>query len=61
MSWREKIADIDLYVSSLFYDNGHFVFEENILGNLIRKGIPEIIVFFCGIDFFCMALGKEEA
>ena len=51
MSWREVITDIDIYVSSLFYDNGHFVLEKDILGNLIRKGIPELIVLSAVIIF----------
>ena len=60
MSWREKIAEIDIYVSSLFYDNGHFAFEENILGNLIRKGIPELIVFSAVLIFFAWLWGKRK-
>ena len=60
MSWQEKIAEIDIYVSSLFYDNGHFAFEENILGNLIRKGIPEIIVF-SAVLIFLHGFGERES
>ena len=60
MSWREKIADIDLYVSSLFYDNGHFVLEKDILGNLIRKGIPELIVLSAVIIFVVWLYGKKK-
>ena len=60
MSWREKIADIDIYVSSLFYDNGHFVLEKDILGNLIRKGIPELIVLSAVIIFVVWLYGKKK-
>ena len=60
MSWREKIADIDIYVSSLFYDNGHFVLKKDILGNLIRKGIPELIVLSAVIIFVVWLYGKKK-
>ncbi len=60
MSWREVITDIDIYVSSLFYDNGHFVLEKDILGNLIRKGIPELIVLSAVIIFVVWLYGKKK-
>lgn len=35
---------VDVYISALFVENGHFLFEDNWFTNLIDKGIPEIIV-----------------
>lgn len=60
MSWQGFVTNIDIYVSSLFYDNGHFAFEENILGNLIRKGVPEIIVLSAVLIFFAWLWGKRK-
>lgn len=60
MSWREFITNIDIKVSSLFYDNGHFVFEDSIFGNFIKKGIPEVIVFSAVLIFFVWLWGRKK-
>ena len=38
MSLSAAVGSWDIYVSSLFYDGGHFLLEDNFLGNLIRRG-----------------------
>ena len=58
MSFSETIETLDIYVSSLFYDNGHFLLEDNVFGNLIRRGIPEIIVLSAVVIFAVWLYGK---
>ena len=51
MSLSAAVGSWDIYVSSLFYDGGYFLLEDNFLGNLIRRGIPELIVLSAAIIF----------
>lgn len=58
MSLSAAVGSWDIYVSSLFYDGGHFLLEDNFLGNLIRRGIPELIVLSAAVIFAVWLYGK---
>ena len=58
MSLSEEIKSLDIYVSSQFFYDGHFLLEDNFFGNFIRKGFPELIVLFSLIIFAIWLYGK---
>lgn len=50
--------DFDLFISRLFFENGHFVWENNSFTNLMDKGAPEFLVFIAMLIFGIWLLGK---
>lgn len=50
--------DFDLFISSLFFENGHFVWENNGFTNLMDKGVPEFIVGIALLIFSVWLWGK---
>lgn len=48
---------LDIFISGLFYKNGHFVLESNPLFNLIDKGLPEPLVGFSLLVFVLWLIG----
>lgn len=58
MVFLSELKNLDLEISSLFFDNGHFLWENQFFANLIRKGIPEIIVGAAALVFVIWLAGK---
>lgn len=52
---------VDILVSSLFYENGHFLFKNNMIFNFVDKYFPHIVVSICLLIFMLWFVGYMNA